>query len=71
MKATPSGVMRVMDDWHLKRELREEDIERLRQFWDEGVASGSAVPLDFQELRREAHRRLELLMEKLPSNRAE
>ena len=50
-----------MDDWHFKRELREEDIERLRQFWDEGVASGSAVPLNFEELRREARRHLELV----------
>jgi antitoxin ParD1/3/4 len=61
MRAIPPGVRRVMDDWHFKRELREEDIERLRQFWDEGVASGSAVPLNFEELRREARRRLELV----------
>jgi antitoxin ParD1/3/4 len=54
-----------MDDWYFGRELREEDIERLRQFWDQGVASGSAVPLDFEELRREARRRLELLTAKL------
>ena len=47
-----------MDDWHFKRELREADIDRLRQLWDEGVASGSAVPLDFDELRRKARRRL-------------
>jgi hypothetical protein len=32
-----------MDDWHFKRELREADIDRLRQLWDEGVASGSAL----------------------------
>jgi antitoxin ParD1/3/4 len=61
MRPIPPGVRRVMDDWHFKRELREEDIERLRQFWDEGVASGSAVPLNFEELRREARRRLELV----------
>jgi antitoxin ParD1/3/4 len=51
-----------MDDWHLKRELREADIDRLRQLWDKGVASGSAVPLDFDELRRKARRRLWLAL---------
>jgi uncharacterized protein YoaH (UPF0181 family) len=27
----------------LKRELRQQDIERLRQLWDAGIASGSPV----------------------------
>jgi antitoxin ParD1/3/4 len=47
-----------MDDWHFKRELREADIDRLRQLWDEGKATGPATPLDFKELRREARQRL-------------
>jgi antitoxin ParD1/3/4 len=33
-------------------------IKRLRELWDEGKASGPAKPLDFDELRREARKRL-------------
>jgi antitoxin ParD1/3/4 len=43
----------------LKRELRLEDIKRLRQMWDEGLASGSAGELDMRKLRKEARERLE------------
>jgi antitoxin ParD1/3/4 len=42
----------------LKRELRQQDIERLRQLWDAGTASGSAGELDMEKLRREARARL-------------
>jgi antitoxin ParD1/3/4 len=41
--ATTSEIVR---DWQLKRELRQEDIKRLRKMWDEGVAGGSAGYLD-------------------------
>jgi antitoxin ParD1/3/4 len=44
-------------DWQLKRELRQEDIERLRQLWDEGIASGPPQPLDFESVRRRARER--------------
>ena len=57
--ATTSEIIReAIRDWQLKRELRQEDIRRLRQLWDEGKASGPAVPLDFDEVRREAQKRL-------------
>jgi len=49
--ATTSEIIR---DWQFKRELRQEDIRRLRHLWDEGKASGAAAPLDLDELRREA-----------------
>ena len=39
--------------------MRQEDIKRLRQLWDEGKASGDAVPLNFDEVRQEARRRLQ------------
>jgi antitoxin ParD1/3/4 len=42
----------------LKREWRQQDIERLRQLWDAGIASGSAGHLDMKKLRREARERL-------------
>ncbi len=57
--ATTSEIVReAIRDWQFKRELRQEDIKRLRQLWDEGKASGAARPLDFAELRREARERL-------------
>jgi antitoxin ParD1/3/4 len=40
------------------RRLREQDIERLRQIWDAGIASGSAGEMDMKKLRREARARL-------------
>jgi antitoxin ParD1/3/4 len=57
--ATTSEIVReAVRDWQLKRELRREDINRLRQMWDAGIASGSAGELDMKKLRREARERL-------------
>ena len=57
--ATTSEVVReAIRDWQLKRELRQEDILRLRRLWDEGKASGRPTTLDAAALRREARRRL-------------
>jgi antitoxin ParD1/3/4 len=57
--ATTSEIIReAIRDWQFKRELRQEDIKRLRRLWDEGKASGPAESLDFEELRREAQKRL-------------
>jgi antitoxin ParD1/3/4 len=42
----------------LKREIHQQDIKRLRQLWDEGVASGPAGKLDMKMLRKEARERL-------------
>lgn len=58
--ATTSEIVReAVRDWQLKRELRQEDIKRLRQMWDEGVSSGSAGKMDMKKLRKEARERLE------------
>lgn len=57
--ATTSEVVReAIREWQAKRELRRDDIELLRRLWEEGKASGPPVPVDFDELRREARRRL-------------
>lgn len=57
--ATTSEIIReALRDWQFKRELRMEDVKRLRQMWDEGKASGAATPVDFEAARREARRRL-------------
>jgi len=58
--ATPSEIIReAVRDWQLKREMRQEDIKRLRRLWDEGKASGDGGPVDFEQLRQEARSRLE------------
>jgi antitoxin ParD1/3/4 len=45
--ATTSEIIReALRDWQLKRELRQEDLRRLRQLWDEGKASGPPEPFD-------------------------
>lgn len=57
--ATTSEVVReAVRDWQAKRELRQEELLRLRRLWDEGKASGQAEPVDFDDLRREARARL-------------
>ncbi|MBZ9964977.1 type II toxin-antitoxin system ParD family antitoxin [Mesorhizobium sp. BR1-1-2] len=57
--ATASEIVReAVRDWLAKRELRHNDIHRLRQLWDEGKASGRPEPVDFDELRKEARRKL-------------
>jgi antitoxin ParD1/3/4 len=59
--ATTSEIVReAIRDWQFKREMRQEDIRRLRKAWDKGKASGPAAPLGFAELRKEARRRLKL-----------
>jgi len=57
--ATTSEVVReAIREWQAKRELRRDEIELLRRLWEEGKASGPPVPVDFDELRREARQRL-------------
>lgn len=57
--ATTSEIVReAIRDWQFKRELRQEDIKRLRKMWKQGKASGAAKPMAFAELRREARKRL-------------
>lgn len=57
--ATTSEIVReALRDWQFKRELRQEDLRRLRQLWDEGKVSGTATPVDFDSARREARQRL-------------
>ncbi|CCV03660.1 putative addiction module antidote protein,CopG/Arc/MetJ family [Mesorhizobium metallidurans STM 2683] len=65
--ATTSEIVReAMRDWLAKRELRHEDVRRLRQLWDEGKASGKPEPVDFDALRKEARLKL---MEASPNGR--
>ena len=57
--ATTSEVVReAVRDWQLKRELRQEDIKRLRRLWDEGKASGPAEPFSVEQTLAAAEARL-------------
>ncbi|MFO1101073.1 MAG: type II toxin-antitoxin system ParD family antitoxin [Xanthobacteraceae bacterium] len=57
--ATTSEIVReAVRDWQLKREFRREDINRLRELWDQGLAGGSAGRVNMQDLRDEARARL-------------
>jgi antitoxin ParD1/3/4 len=55
---TSEAIREALRDWQWKRELRGEDLKRLRESWQQGKASGPAVPLDLAETRNEARRRL-------------
>jgi antitoxin ParD1/3/4 len=61
--ATTSEIVReAIRDWQFKRELRQEDLRRLRQLWDQGKTS-AATPADFDNARREARQRLAMAEE--------
>jgi antitoxin ParD1/3/4 len=55
---TSEAIREALREWQWKRELRGEDLKRLRQSWREGKESGSAAPIDLAETREEARRRL-------------
>jgi antitoxin ParD1/3/4 len=55
---TSEAIREALREWQWKRELRGEDLRRLREGWREGKASGPAIPLDFAETLNEARRRL-------------
>jgi antitoxin ParD1/3/4 len=49
--ATASEIVReALREWQFKRELRRQDIKRLRQLWDEGKASGRAEPFNIERI---------------------
>jgi antitoxin ParD1/3/4 len=57
--ASTSEVIRdALRLWESRRQLRERDLEVLRQRWDEGKASGRTGPLDIQRLIAEEHAKL-------------
>jgi antitoxin ParD1/3/4 len=55
---TSEAIREALRDWQWKRELRGEDINRLRQLWREGKESGKAVQVDLNAAREEARGRL-------------
>jgi antitoxin ParD1/3/4 len=60
--ASTSEIIReALRDWEMKQKLRCDDISRLRQSWDEGIASGKPCELDFEKIRAEGKRRIAAL----------
>ena len=58
--ASTSEVIRdALRLWDARRQLREYDLEILRQRWDEGKLSGRAGPLDIQGLIAAEREKLE------------
>jgi len=55
---TSEAIREALREWQWKRDLREEDLKRLRAGWKKGKASGAAMPLDLEKTREEARRRL-------------
>ncbi len=55
---TSEAVREALREWQWKRELRGEDLKRVRKRWQDGKAGGPATPLDFSEARNEAQARL-------------
>jgi antitoxin ParD1/3/4 len=55
---TSEAIREALREWQWKRDLRAEEVKRLRQSWQEGKASGAAASLDLAETRDEARRRL-------------
>jgi antitoxin ParD1/3/4 len=57
--ATSSEIVReALRDWQFKRELRLEDVKRLRQAWEAGKASGPSRPFDIERIVANAQARM-------------
>lgn len=55
---TSEAVRDALREWQWRRDLRSEEIRKLRAAWRDGKASGKAGPVDFAKVRDEAKRRL-------------
>lgn len=63
--ATTSEIVReALREWQWKRELRGEDLKRMRKLWKEGKSSGPAAPLNMAETRKQARLRLKKATER-------
>ena len=55
---TSEAVREALREWQWKREMRGEDLNRLRELWNAGKASGAAVPVDLADTRKKAQQQL-------------
>lgn len=51
-------VREALREWKQRQSLRQLEIERLRRLWQEGIDSGHARPLDFEDIKRRGRERL-------------
>jgi antitoxin ParD1/3/4 len=56
--STSEVVREALREWQWKRDLRQDELDRLRKLWRAGKASGPARPLNLTAVRSEARRRL-------------
>lgn len=56
--STSEVVREALRDWRLRQELREAQLRRLREAWQEGIESGASAALDIDEVKRSARERL-------------
>ena len=56
--STSEAVRDAVRLWSGRRQLKQNDLDRLRQAWDVGKASGTHGSIDFDDLRRDARKRL-------------
>lgn len=64
--ATTSEIVReALREWQWKRELRGEDLRRLRELWSQGKASGPGTSLNLEKGRNTARQRLKRAKEQI------
>jgi len=55
---TSEAVRQALRDWQWKRELRGEELRRVRESWQAGKASGRPVAVDLAKMREKARAKL-------------
>lgn len=58
---TDAAVAAAVEAWTADRMVDRLGVERLRRYWNEGLASGDPKPLDAEELIRRALNRAEVM----------
>ena len=62
---TSEAVREALREWQWKRQQRTEELNRLREQWREGKASGTATPLDVADIREQARKKLRKATERI------
>jgi antitoxin ParD1/3/4 len=54
--STSELIREALRDWQLKRASQQEQLKEVRRLWQSGIESGSAGPLDMQEIKQSARK---------------
>ena len=69
--ASPSElVQNALDGWQNQLEFTPEEVIRLRELWQEGINTGPAVELDFEQLLQESRQDLKDYLARQPAHAA-